>query len=137
MPRISEKLRKDLLLESLRQRVRHLYIYGESHPAERELIVSRLDGFMEAAFLIRICSRDEAQRLIDEEHYAIFGTSRAERIALSRQHGLSDTPDWSPYDAPATERMSLKRRRARRYGAKTRAPMKRYAGPKSVDQMNG
>ena len=137
MPRLSEQLRKDFFLESLRKRVRHLYIFGESHPEEKELIASKLEGFLEAGLMLRICSRDEVQRLIDQEHRDIFDLSRAERIALRRQQGLMDVPDWTPYESPATERISSKGRRPKRYGPKTRAPAKHRANTKPASQING
>ena len=137
MPRISEQLRKDLFLESLRKRVRHLYIFGESHPAERELIAAKLDGFLEAALMLRICTKDEAQRLIDDEHLAIFEMSRVERAEVRAQMGLEDLPDWTPYEAPATERVTQKRRRARRYSSKTRTSTKHHADPRAERQING
>ena len=40
MPRLSDQLKKELYLESLRKRVRHLFVYGESHPSEKELIAA-------------------------------------------------------------------------------------------------
>ena len=137
MPRISEQLRKDLFLESLRKRVRHLYIYGESHPTERELITSKLEGFLEAALMLRICDRDEAQLLIDQERHAIFGLTRSERSAIRRQEGITDTPDWSPYESPATDRMSAKKRRARRYGAKTKITKNDQCDTSAVKRING
>ena len=60
--------------------------------------------------MLRICSKDEAQRLIDEEHSAIFGLSRGERATLRRQQGLTNVPDWTPYETPSVERMSSKKR---------------------------
>ena len=137
MPRISEQLRKDLFLESLRRRVRRLYTFGESHPGEKKLIAAKLDGFLEAALMLRICSKDEAQRLIDEEHLAIFEMSRAERAEGRAYKGLADAPDWTPYEAPATERVTPKRRRARPFSATSRARSKHRANPKAVSEING
>jgi hypothetical protein len=137
MPRISEHVKKDLLMEALRRRIRHLYIYGESHPMERELIAAKLDGFLEAALLLRICTKDEAQRLIDEEHLAIFEMSRGERATLRRQQNLTNVPDWTPYETPSAERMSSKKRRARSYGVKARTSTNHHADPKAVRQING
>ena len=37
--------------------------------------------------MLRICTKDEAQRLIDEEHLAIFEMSRAERAKVRAQMG--------------------------------------------------
>ena len=137
MPRISEQLRKDLFIESLRKRVRHFYIYGESHPSEKELIHAKLDGFLEAALLMKICPKEQIQQLIDTEHQAIFGLTRAQRSEIRSQQGLSDTPDWTPYEAPATERMSSKGRRARRYGAKSAARGENQRAPGKTSQANG
>ena len=136
MPRISEQLRKDLFFDALRKRVRHLYIYGESHPLERELIAAKLDGFLEAALMLRICSKDEAQRLIDEEHLAIFEMSRGERATLRRQQGLTNVPDWTPYETPSAERISSKKHRARRYGAKTMNSPRHRPDAKVANQKN-
>jgi hypothetical protein len=137
MPRISEQLRKDLFIESLRKRVRHFYIYGESHPSEKELIRAKLDGFLEAALLVKICSKEQMQQLIDAEHEAIFGLTRAQRSEVRSQRGVSDTPDWTPYEAPATERMSPKERRARRYGAKSGARREIQRALDKTSQTNG
>ena len=116
MPRLSEQLKKELYLESLRKRVRHLYIYGESHPAEKDLIAAKLDGFVEAALLLQICGKGVLQKLIDEEHFTIFGISRDERDRRKLQLDGSEDADWSAYDAPAAERIA-KRRAPRAYYA--------------------
>ena len=114
MPRLSEQLRKELYLESLKKRVRYLYIYGESHPSERELIAAKLDGFLEAGGLLQICGTDVLQKLIDDEHLSIFGMSRQERALRKEEMGPSDDADWSVYDAPSSERVA-KRRKTRSY----------------------
>lgn len=113
-----------------------MYIYGESHPAEKELIIAGVEGFLEAALMLRICTKDEAQRLIDEEHLTIFEMSRGERAMLRRQQGLTNVPDWTPYETPSAERMSSKKRRARRYGAKTKNSPKHHCDTKGADQKN-
>ena len=104
MPRLSETLRKELYLESLRKRVRYLYTYGESHPSEKPLIAAKLDGFLEAAGLIQILHKDDLQQIIDEEHLAIFGVSRQERLRLKQEEGSYTSLDWSAYDTPALQR---------------------------------
>ena len=115
MPRISEQLRKELLIESLRKRVRHLYIYGESHPKEKPEMVAKLDGFLEAASLLRVCGTDDLQEVIDEEHLAIFGLSRLERAERRAAEDEVDKADWSVYEAPALDRLPARGKRARRY----------------------
>ena len=116
MPRLSEQLKKELYLESFRKRIRHLYIYGESHPAEKDLMAAKLDGFVEAALLLQICGKDVIQKLINEEHFTIFGMSRDERDRRKLNADGSEDADWSAYDAPAVERIA-KRRAPRAYCA--------------------
>jgi len=115
MPRLSDQLKKELYLESLRKRVRHLFVYGESHPSEKELIAAKLNGFLEVASLIQICSRDELQKVIDEEHLSIFGLSRGERSKRLSDEGALGEADWSVYDTPATGRVRSISKRPRRY----------------------
>ena len=123
MPRISEQLRKEIFIESLRKRVGHLYVYGESHPDEKDLIAHKLDGFLEAGLLLQIFSKDQLQRIIDEEHVTIFGMSREERAKRRQQEGTSpESADWSAYDAPASERVMKKRRQPRSYAFSKREP---------------
>ena len=110
MARLSEQLKKELYLESIRKRARHLYVYGESHPDEKDLIAHKLDGFLEAGLLLQIFNKDQLQQVIDEEHVTIFGMSRKERVKKRQQEGISPaSADWSAYDAPATERVMQKR----------------------------
>ena len=138
MARISEHLKKELYLESMRKRVRHLYVYGESHPAEKDLIAHKLDGFLEAALLLQILSKDQLQQVIDEEHVAIFGMSREERARKRQEEGTSpELADWSAYESPATDRMSAKTRRARRYGAKTKITENNQPDTSAVKRING
>ena len=123
MPRISEQLRKEIFIESLRNRVDHLYVYGESHPDEKDLIARKLDGFLEAGLLLQIFSKDQLQKVIDEEHLTIFGMSREERAKKRQQEGTSpESADWSAYDAPATERVIKKRRQPRSYASSKKDP---------------
>ena len=123
MARISEHLKKELYLESMRKRVRRLYVYGESHPDEKDLIAHKLDGFLEAGLLLQIFSKDQLQKVIDDEHVTIFGMSREERVKKRQEEGTStESPDWSAYDAPATERVMKKRRQPRSYASSKKAP---------------
>ena len=117
MPRLSESLKKELYLESLRKRVRHLYTYGESHPSEIPLITAKLDGFLEAAGLLQIVNKSDLQKLIDDEHAAIFEVSRKERSRQKQEEGSLGEADWSAYDAPALERVDRRRGRPRRVAA--------------------
>ena len=123
MPRISEQLRKEIFIESLRNRVGHLYVYGESHPDEKDLIAHKLDGFLEAGLLLQIFSKDQLQQVIDEEHVNVFGMSREERAKKMQKEGISpESVDWSAYDAPASERVMKKRSLPRSYASSKRGP---------------
>ena len=48
MALISESIRKEIFVESLKKRVTKLYTYGESHPSEKSALTANLDGFLEA-----------------------------------------------------------------------------------------
>jgi len=120
MPRLSESLKKELYIESLRKRLRHLYSYGESHPKERSLIAARLDGFIEASAVLQICSKSELQSLIDEEHFAAFGMSLVQRSEVREKELSDDEPNWSGYDTPAFERGTMRRGQPRKYSSKGR-----------------
>jgi hypothetical protein len=107
--RISDQLRKELYIESLKKRLDYLYTYGESHPSEKELIVAKLDGFLEAAGLLQLFSKDELQRVIDERHFAIFGMTRSERARRNLGESDSEEADWTAYETPASQRIGKKR----------------------------
>ena len=109
MVRISDQLRKELYIESLKKRLDYLYTYGESHPSEKELIVAKLDGFLEAAGLLQLFSKDELQRVIDERHFAIFGMTRSERARRNLGASDSEEADWTAYETPAAQRIGKKR----------------------------
>ena len=105
---------KSYYIESLKKRLDYLYTYGESHPSEKELIVAKLDGFLEAAGLLQLFSKDELQRVIDERHFAIFGMTRSERARRDLGESDSEEADWTAYETPASQRI-MKRRTPRSY----------------------
>ena len=132
MPRLSEGLKKDLYLDSLRRRVRHFFTYSEGSSGEKELLAQRLQGFFEAGSILRVCHENELTRIFDEEHLSIFGISQAERLQQQEEDGATAEIDWTIYDPPALERIRVRRGRPRRYSAQRKTRGRSISSSNSV-----
>lgn len=98
--RLSDSLRKELYIERAQKKLAKLYSYGDAEPEARKRLSDQLDGFIEAALLVRMIDKKVLQALIDEEHHKAFGMTREERKAKKQLDGDHPEVDWSKYELP-------------------------------------
>ena len=113
----TEHLARADFLRELRTLSLKLYSFGDftvDTPA-RQLYESKLDGFIDAGLLLKVCSRKDMQEVIDQCHFETFGESRSDRRKRLTGVPKLDTDsamsaEWDKFDAPAFERSKNKRR---------------------------
>ena len=91
-------------IEGIKDRLRRFYSISDTKSDHRKMLSHEIDGYMEAGLLAEIIDKQELQRVIDEQHIAVFGISRQER-RLEMKSNLETAPDnWDIYDTPAIDR---------------------------------
>ena len=96
-----------LALQRLEQMVMHLYSLGDGRTgtASWKLQQAKTVGFIDACKLLKICSGEDIQSVIDKAHEATFGESRSERsVRLGDLEQHVELRDWEIFDAPTFER---------------------------------
>lgn len=94
-----------------------LYSMGDftvDTPARR-LCEAKLDGFINAGFLLSVCSGTDMQEVIDQCHLETFGETRSDRRKRLTEEPEPHTDsaasaDWAKFDSPAYERSKTKRK---------------------------
>lgn len=123
----SKHLAKADFLRQLAKHATALYELGDftSDDPDRAKLSVKLEGFIEAATLIEVATRDEIQAVIDKAHLAAFGEAREARrtrILEERAQQAKDASassgtkaddveaevDWEIYDSPALDRAGNK-----------------------------
>ena len=102
--RLSETVRKELYLERLREKLIKLYSYGDAEPDARKRLLDQIDGYFEAAILMKMMTKEALQAGIDEEHLCAFGMTLKERKIQKKLDGRAIEVDWEVYDAPPSLR---------------------------------
>ena len=91
-------------IDGIKDRLRRFYSISDTKSDHRKMLSHEIDGYMEAGLLAEIIDKQELQRVIDEQHIAVFGISRQER-RLEMNSILETAPDnWDIYDTPAIDR---------------------------------
>ena len=91
-------------IDGIKDRLRRFYSISDTKSDHRKMLSHEIDGYMEAGLLAEIIDKQELQRVIDEQHIAVFGISRQER-RLEMKSILETAPDnWDKYDTPAIDR---------------------------------
>ena len=67
-----------------------------------------MDGFIAAGILIDLISKQELQKIIDEEHMTAFGMTRSERRERLKFQSKGAEVDWDIYDIPTIQRSITK-----------------------------
>ena len=98
--RLSDSLRKELYIERAQKKLAKLYSYGDAEPEVRKKLADQLDGYFEAALLMKMLDKQVLQALIDEEHYKAFGMTQEERKMEKQLEGEDSVVDWSRYELP-------------------------------------
>ena len=102
--RLSETVRKELYLERLREKLIKLYSYGDAEPDARKRLGDQIDGYFEAAILMKMITKEALQAVIDDEHMKAFGMTLGERRIKKKLDQGSVEIDWESYDAPPSLR---------------------------------
>jgi len=66
----------------------------------------RLQGFMQAGVFLGLSSNSELKQLMEEMHQQVFSMSIRERRLQQEAGRISNTVDYSFYDAPAFNRQT-------------------------------
>ena len=109
----SKHLAKADFLRQLRCLTVDLYDLGDFtvKDPQRQLHEAKLDGFIDAGLLLKVCVREDMQQVIDACHMEVFRESRAERKKrIIEEKGATDDEvtitDWDSFDSPAFERFN-------------------------------
>ena len=106
----SKHLAKADFLRQLRSLTLELYNLGDFTVTDphRQLHEAKLDGFIDAGLLLKVCPREDMQEVIDACHMDVFGESRADRKKRITEEKATDDgvaiTDWDSFDSPAFER---------------------------------
>ena len=87
-------------MERAQKKLAMLYSYGEAEPEVRNKLADQLDGYFEAALLMKMVDKKVLQALIDEEHHKAFGMTREARKIEKQLEGEDSVVDWSRYELP-------------------------------------
>ena len=102
--RLSETVRKELYHERLREKLIKLYSYGDAEPDARKRLLDQIDGYFEAAILMKMMTKEALQAVIDDEHLTAFGMTLEERRIQKKLQNAPAALDWDSYDAPPSVR---------------------------------
>ena len=106
----SKHLAKADFVRQLRSLTKELYSLGDFTVTDpqRQLHEAKLDGFIDAGLLLKVCPREDMQEVIDACHMDVFGESRADRKKrITEEKAVDDgaaITDWDSFDSPAFER---------------------------------
>jgi hypothetical protein len=70
----------------------------------RKHLDHKIQGYIEAGIISDLITKEELQKIIDDEHYSIFKMTRKERREKLKLSIQSPEIDWSIYDVPTIER---------------------------------
>lgn len=70
----------------------------------RKHLDHKIQGYIEAGIMSEIITKEELQKIIDDEHYSIFKMTRKERREKLNLRTNTPEIDWSIYDIPAIQR---------------------------------
>jgi len=91
-------------LSTTRELAIELYSIEDSESPIYKTKGSELDGFLKAGIILDIANKDEIQKIIDEEHWSIFGITRKQRRAEKKLNKPQAESDWKIYDKPTVQR---------------------------------
>jgi hypothetical protein len=70
----------------------------------RKHLDHKIQGYIEAGIISEIITKEELQKIIDDEHYSIFKMTRKERREKLKLKTNGPEIDWSIYEIPAIQR---------------------------------
>jgi hypothetical protein len=95
-------------LKAVRELIANLYAIKDSESSSYKTKGSEFDGFVKAGMTLGIATKDEIQKIIDDEHWSIFQMTREERKAKKatdkNKKTNNEVVDWAVYDIPTIKR---------------------------------
>lgn len=70
----------------------------------RKHLDHKIQGYIEAGIISDLITKEELQKIIDDEHYSMFKMTRKERREKLNLRTNTPEIDWSIYDIPAIQR---------------------------------
>lgn len=101
----SESLRQQFI-EEAKQRLLTMFNNSKQRIKASDAERFRLQGFMQAGVFLGLSSNNELQQLMEEMHKQVFSMSIRERRLQQEAGRISNTVDYSFYDAPAFNRQT-------------------------------
>ena len=101
---MTSALQKHKYIDGIRDLLRLFYGANDLKSAYRKKLESKLEGFIAAGILTDLISKQDLQKIIDEEHMAAFGMTRSERREKLKFESKGPEIDWDIYDIPTIHR---------------------------------
>jgi hypothetical protein len=95
---------KSKYIAGIKELLQLFYGTKDLNSAYRKKLESKVDGFIAAGILIDMISKQDLQKVIDEEHMTAFGMTRAERREKLKFESKGPEVDWDIYDIPTIHR---------------------------------
>ena len=95
---------KSKFIAGIKELLQLFYGTKDLNSAYRKKLESKVDGFIAAGILIDMISKQDLQKVIDEEHMAAFGMTRTERREKLKFESKGPEIDWDIYDIPTIHR---------------------------------
>ena len=70
----------------------------------RNKLEYNIQGYLEAGIICGLITKDEIQKIIDQEHFTIFNMTREERREKLKLKTNGPEIDWSIYEVPTIHR---------------------------------
>jgi len=93
-------------IEEAKQRLLTMFNNSKQRIKATDAERFRLQGFMQAGVFLGLSSNNELQQLMEEMHKQVFSMSIRERRLQQEAGRISNTVDYSFYDAPAFNRQT-------------------------------
>lgn len=93
-------------IEEAKQRLLTMFNNSKQRIKASDAERFRLQGFMQAGVFLGLSSNSELKQLMEEMHQHVFAMSIRERRLQQEAGRISNTVDYSFYDAPAFNRQT-------------------------------
>ncbi|UXD88769.1 hypothetical protein [Thalassolituus hydrocarboniclasticus] len=93
-------------IEEAKQRLLTMFNNSKQRIKASDAERFRLQGFMQAGVFLGLSNNNELQQLMEEMHKQVFSMSIRERRLQQEAGRISNTVDYSFYDAPAFNRQT-------------------------------
>jgi hypothetical protein len=90
-------------LDKLREQARRVYVQIKSGYPVSDKDKYRLEGLITAGITLGVITNEEAQKMLEDAHHQVLGSSIAERKAREKTD-WNEPKDYSDYDSPSFTR---------------------------------